>query len=89
MDEKGFETEVEEQIEDRMNVIDMIDGVNIVLARAIQAISDTTRSDETSTAWQIRNNYDIEVTTPGAPDELQSIMFESYRRFDVIVDFVD
>jgi len=61
------------------------DAPNIVdLSRAVQASLDMDDTD--SIGYQIGLRYEIEVTTPGASDELQGIMFESYKGFDVLVD---
>ena len=63
-------------------------GVNLVeLTRSIQGALDM--NDEGSIGWQLGMNYEFEVTTPGASNELSGIMFESYKGFDVMVDFVD
>jgi hypothetical protein len=64
------------------------EGFNLVeLSRAIHAALDV--HDEGSVGWQIGTNYEIEVTTPGAPNELSGIMFEAYKGFDVMVEFKD
>lgn len=64
------------------------EGFNLVeLSRAIQGALDM--NDEGSIGWKIGMNYEFEVTTPGASNELSGIMFESYKGFDVMVDFVD
>lgn len=44
---------------------------------------------EGSVAYNIAVHHEIEVTTPGASDELEGIMFEAYRGFDVIVEALD
>lgn len=44
---------------------------------------------EGSVASNIAVHHEIEVTTPGASDELVGIMFEAYRGFDVIVEALD
>lgn len=63
-----------------------VDGTNIVeLSRAIR---DALEQDETFGA-AIGEKFEIEVTTPGAPEELSGIMFQSYRGFDVIVEYFD
>jgi ribosome maturation factor RimP len=64
-------------------------GVNLVaVSKAIQSAFGV--AEEGSVAFQIAANYDIEVSTPGASNVLNnSIMFESYRGFEVTVDFAD
>ena len=63
-------------------------AVNLVqVSRAIHDALDMNEPD--SVGYKIGLNYEIEVTTPGAPDELSGIMFESYRGFDVLVDYTD
>jgi ribosome maturation factor RimP len=37
----------------------------------------------------IAEMYEIEVTTPGASDELSGIMWQSYRGFDVIAEYIN
>jgi hypothetical protein len=54
------------------------------LARAINAILD-----DDGIGLRIAEVHEIEVTTPGASDELSGIMFESYKGFDVIAQFID
>ena len=44
---------------------------------------------EDEVGLEIAENYEIEVTTPGASDELYGIMFESYKGFDVICRYED
>ena len=56
-------------------------GVDVTkLARAINAALD----NGGDTGLAITEAFEIEVTTPGASDELSGIMFQSYRGFDVI-----
>ena len=55
-------------------------GVDVVaLARAINAAL----ADDTTGLW-IAETHEIEVTTPGAPDELTGIMWKVYKGFPVI-----
>ena len=62
-----------------------VGGVNIVeLSRAVRAALEM---DDIGT--EIGEKFEIEVTTPGAPDELTGIMWQSYRGFDVIVEYFD
>ena len=82
-DEEDFLDDFDEDFAEEVG-----EGANIVeLSRAIQAALDM--DDEGSVGYQLGMNYEFEVTTPGASDELSGIMFESYRGFDVIVDFID
>ena len=60
-------------------------GVDIiVLSRAINAALD-----DGGVGLAIAESHEIEVTTPGASDELSGIMFESYKGFDVIAQHQD
>ncbi|GAX26997.1 hypothetical protein FisN_9Lh306 [Fistulifera solaris] len=62
------------------------DGTNIVeLSRAIRSALES----DTAVGVEIGEKFEIEVTTPGAPDELSGIMFQSYKGFDVIVEYFD
>lgn len=72
-----------EEKEEPMNV-----GIDVVsVARAINlALGE---QGEGSLPYNIAVHHEIEVTTPGASDELQGIMFESYKGFDVIVESID
>jgi hypothetical protein len=55
-----------------------------VLARAINAALD-----DDGVGLAIAEVHAIEVSTPGAMDELSGIMFESYKGFDVLVKHMD
>jgi len=57
------------------------------IARAIN--SAFKQEEEGSVGFSIPVYHAIEVTTPGATDELSGIMFESYKGFDVIIDMID
>jgi ribosome maturation factor RimP len=61
-------------------------GVDVAaLARAINAALD-----DGGVGLAIAEEHEIEVTTPGASDELQGpIMFKAYKGFDVLVTFMD
>jgi ribosome maturation factor RimP len=61
-------------------------GIDIAaLARAINAALD----DE-GVGFAIAESHEIEVTTPGASDELQGpVMFKAYKGFDVLATFID
>ena len=63
-------------------------GVDVVsIAKAINAAFE--EEGEGSVGYNIAVHHELEVTTPGATDELSGIMFESYKGFDVIVDTID
>ena len=61
-------------------------GVDVAaLARAINAALD-----DDGIGLAIAEEHEIEVTTPGASDELQGpVMFKAYKGFDVLVTFMD
>jgi hypothetical protein len=62
-------------------------GIDVsAVARAINAALD---DDGLNGGWAIAQSFEIEVTTPGASDELQGIMFQAYKGFDVICAFSD
>ncbi|CAB9507765.1 expressed unknown protein [Seminavis robusta] len=64
------------------------EGVDVVsIARAINAAFE--EEGEGSLGFNVAVHHSIEVTTPGATDELSGIMFESYKGFDVILEFHD
>ena len=44
---------------------------------------------EGSMGYNIAVHHEIEVTTPGASDELEGIMFEAYKGFTVTVETLD
>jgi hypothetical protein len=59
----------------------------VTIARAINfALGE---EGEDSIGYSIAEHHEIEVTTPGNSEELQGIMFESYKGFDVIVEELD
>jgi len=63
-------------------------GVDVVsLARAINQAFD--EEGEGSVGYNIAVHHSVEVTTPGATDELSGVMFESYKGFDVVVEYQD
>jgi hypothetical protein len=75
-------------------------GVDItVLARAINIalatyVDPNTEEDDnivetTNLGTWIAETHEIEVTTPGSPDELSGIMWDVYRGFDVLCDHID
>mmetsp|Transcript_10403 Transcript_10403/g.14690 ORF Transcript_10403/g.14690 Transcript_10403/m.14690 type:complete len:285 (+) Transcript_10403:136-990(+) len=68
---------------------DNTDGVDVTsIARSINAAFD--EEGEGSVGYNVAVNHSIEVTTPGASDELVGdIMFEAYKGFDVIAQFKD
>jgi hypothetical protein len=79
----GEESENEDEEEEEEKF-----GTDVVsIARAINfALGE---EGEGSMAYNIAVHHSIEVTTPGASDELEGIMFESYKGFDVIVEAID
>lgn len=63
-------------------------GVDVTaIARSINAAFEA--EGEGSVGYRIAKKHGIEVTTPGASDELSGIMFESYKGFPVILDTID
>lgn len=88
-DEKELEMVEDDEFneEDFMLVEDSL-GVDVVsIARAVNAAFET--EGEGSLGYSIAVHHSIEVTTPGANDELSGIMFEAYKGFDVILEFQD
>ena len=80
-DENEDDSEPNGDAENERNV----SGVDITeLARAINHAFG-----EDEVGLEIAENYEIEVTTPGASDELSGIMFESYKGFDVTCRYED
>jgi ribosome maturation factor RimP len=63
-------------------------GVNVIaLARAINHILN---NDEDAVGLRIAEIHEIEVTTPGASDEIEGVMmFEAYKGFEVIAQHQD
>ena len=87
--EDGVVNEDEVVFEEDMvpvNDADQSRGIDIAaLARTINAALD----DE-GVGFAIAESHEIEVTTPGASDELQGpVMFKAYKGFDVLVTFID
>lgn len=63
-------------------------GVDVVaIARAVNSAFDA--EGEGSLGYNIAVHHSIEVTTPGATNEVLGIMFESYKGFDVVLEFED
>lgn len=61
-------------------------GVDVtLLARAINVALD----DGDGVGFAIAEHHSIEVSTPGATNELSGVMFESYKGFDVTVEHKD
>jgi hypothetical protein len=89
------ETEMMEDVDDfdlalNANEVNqsMKSGIDVVsVARAINVALG--EQGEGSLSYNIAFHHEIEVTTPGASDELQGIMFESYKGFDVLVESYD
>lgn len=80
-DDIGDDSESEDDLSNE-NAADVVS-----IARAINfAFSE---EGEDSLAYSIVYHHEIEVTTPGATDALEGIMFESYKGFNVIVEFID
>ena len=90
IDEKAVQEFVEEFVGEESEDEDEGEmfGTDVVsIARAINfALGE---EGEGSMAYNIAVHHSIEVTTPGARDELEGIMFESYKGFDVIVEAID
>jgi hypothetical protein len=83
--EEGSEEEDSEEVEDVPAPARVEGAVDVTeLARAINAILD-----DDGIGLRIAEVHEIEVTTPGASDELSGVMFESYKGFDVIAQFID
>jgi len=80
--EDGMDFEIDE-----MDDAPPPNGIDVTtLARAINAAFD----DEDGIGFQIAESHEIEVTTPGATDELEGdVMFQAYKGFDVIVQHQD
>lgn len=77
-DDNGDDEEEEEE-EEGVNVVSVGRAINYALGE----------DGEGSMAYNIAVHHSIEVTTPGANDELSGIMFESYRGFSVFVEVID
>ena len=66
-------------------IVPQEEGVDMTeLARAIN-----NALDDGGVGLAIAEAHEIEVTTPGAPNELSGIMFEAYKGFDVNCLFMD
>jgi hypothetical protein len=77
--------EEEEEEEEEVAAVPPQGGVDVTqLARAINAALD-----DDVLGLQIAETFEIEVTTPGASNELSGIMFESYKGFEVLTEFQD
>lgn len=83
-----FENDFDLTVSDDDDDEDEKTGTDVVsIARAINfALGE---EGEGSLAYNIAVHHSIEVTTPGANDELSGIMFQSYRGFDVIAETID
>lgn len=65
-------------------------SINHALQENADAGSDNDNyTVENTVGWNVATFHEIEVTTPGASEELSGIMFESYRGFDIICDMMD
>ena len=89
-DDEDFELNLDEDIpleedgSDEATSFETPTGIDVTqLARTINQVLD-------EQALEIAEQYSIEVTTPGASDELVGqVMFDAYKGFDVICEFVD
>jgi len=67
---------------------DKDEGANVIsIARKINGAF--AEEGEESIGFRIAVHHSVEVTTPGASDELDGVMFEAYKGFDVIVEMID
>ncbi|KAG7336642.1 ribosome maturation factor rimP [Nitzschia inconspicua] len=83
--EDDDETEEEEEQEFEQTPSASSSGVDVTqLARAINMALD-----DDGVGFQIAETHEIEVTTPGASNELTGIMFQAYKGFEVMTDFQD
>ena len=88
---------LEEEVYDDIDIIDedysddllepqdvISQGMDVtILARSVNQVFG-------EQALEIAETYSIEVTTPGASEELQGqVMFDAYKGFDVICDYID
>ena len=66
-------------------------GIDVTeLARAINRVLEDDGTNGSGVGLTIAEKHSIEVTTPGASDELQGkVMFEAYKGFDVICSYTD
>ena len=78
-EEDGEEDSEEEEEEKGSDVVSVARAINFALGE----------QGEGSMANNIAVHHAVEVTTPGAPDELYGIMFEAYKGFGVIVETID
>ena len=66
------------------------DGSGIDVTKLARAINYGFDDGEDGVGTRIAETHEIEVTTPGASNEIQGrIMFEAYKGFDVICEFWD
>ena len=83
-----FEQEFEKADAADVNEKDGDDVTDVVsISRAINAAFKD--AGEGSVGFSIAVHHEIEVTTPGASDELSGVMFNSYKGFNVIVTAKD
>ncbi|KAG7373251.1 hypothetical protein IV203_033975 [Nitzschia inconspicua] len=89
-DDVEFEGEDETEEEEEEKEFDRTpsassSGVDVTkFARAINIALD-----DDGVGFQIAETHEIEVTTPGASNELTGIMFQAYKGFEVMTDFQD
>ena len=89
-----FDTDMNKEIDQNRNEAEnevKSTGPDIsLIARAINHALDENDEGEGSVGYHVATYHSIDVTTPGASNELVgSIMFEAYKGFDVIVEAFD
>ena len=77
--DNDFDNQQDEISDTKPNVVSIARAINLALGE----------EGEGSIGYNIAVHHSIEVTTPGASDELHGIMFQSYRGFDVIAETID
>ena len=78
-DNDDEDSSAENSSENKADVVSIARAINYALGE----------DGEDSLGYKIAFHHEIEVTTPGASDELEGIMFESYKGFNVIVETLD
>ena len=79
LEEEEDSSEKSEEDSDKADVVSIARAINYAFGE----------EGEGSLGYSIAVHHEIEVTTPGASDELEGIMFESYKGFTVIVETLD
>jgi len=59
------------------------------IAAIARSINFALEGEEGSVGWNVAKFHEIEVTSPGAPEELTGVMFEVYKGFGIICDTID